>query len=247
MSLSNLPIVCLHGWGMRGAIWRDLDRALPDRVVHAPDLPGYGAEPMPLSYDVNTLATQLAVAAPEKIIVLGWSMGSLVAQAWARLFPEQVTALVLVSATPCFQQRPDWPQGLPAADVRAFAEGVTQDWRSTLNRFLSLQARGSEDAHTLIARLRAVLAEAGDPEPDTLSAGMCLLQQTDLRAEASRIRQPTGLIHGERDALCPLSGAEWLAGQLPSVRCVTIRRAAHAPFLSHPREFAAALTEFIDE
>ena len=277
----SLPMVYLHGWGMRGRIFAGVEKSWSDpdfnpgfnpplspnpspargegrnqhQKLHQklgsdhdlfPDLPGYGEAALPDDYSAASLADALSERAPEKIVLLGWSMGSLIAQAWAVRHPQQVVALVLVAATPCFQQRADWPHGLSVADVEAFSSGVASDWRTTLNRFLSLQARGSEDARTLIAQLRAELAAGGDPHPDTLAAGMRLLAETDLRDQAAAITQPTLLIHGARDGLCPLPGAEWLAAQLPNARLAVIERAAHAPFLSHPGEFSALLREFVD-
>ena len=248
----GLPIVCLHGWGMRGRIFQNKSWSDPYLLPGergawlTPDLPGYGEEPLPDDYRAAALADQLAKKAPEKIILLGWSMGSLIAQAWAARHPQQVVALVLVAATPCFQQRKDWAHGLSVADVAAFADGVASDWRATLNRFLALQARGSEDARCLIAQLRAELATGGDPRPETLAAGMRLLATTDLRDQAANITQPTLLIHGAQDGLCSLSGAEWLTAQMPNARLKIIERAAHAPFLSHPGAFNALLREFLN-
>jgi len=236
------PLVCLHGWGMRGAVFNNLGRA--PRLF--PDLPGYGDTVLPNDYNAVCLADSLAKNAPEKIVLLGWSMGSLIAQAWAARHPQQVAALVLVAATPCFQQRTDWPHGLPENEVAAFTTGVANDWRATLQRFLSLQARGSEDARSLIAQLRAELVAGGEPRPETLTAGMRLLAETDLRAQVASVIQPTLLIHGARDGLCSLSGAQWLATQLPNARLGVIERAAHAPFLSHPEAFNALLMEFLD-
>lgn len=245
----GVPVVCLHGWGMRGVIFKKSwsDPNLKWGSDHDfPDLPGYGDTALPQDYSAAALADQLANNAPDKIILLGWSMGGLIAQAWALRHPQQVAALVLVAATPCFRQREDWSHGLPAGDIEAFANGVASDWRATLNRFLSLQARGSEDARSLIAQLRAELTASGDPRPETLAAGMRLLAETDLRDQAAAISQPTLLIHGARDGLCALSGAKWLSGQIPKARLAVIERAAHAPFLSHPGEFYALLREFVD-
>jgi pimeloyl-[acyl-carrier protein] methyl ester esterase len=237
----TLPVVCLHGWGMRGAIFRGI--AQPGWIT--PDLPGYGTSTLPDNATAASLADVLSAQAPDKIILLGWSMGSLIAQAWAARHPQQVEALILVAATPCFQQREKWAHGLPAADVAAFAQGVASDWRATLNRFLSLQARGSEDARSLIAQLRAEISGAGEPRPETLAAGMRLLAETDLRDAVSTLKQPTLLIHGERDGICPLPAAQWLAAQMPNAQLTLIARAAHAPFLSHPQAFNTLVSGFI--
>jgi pimeloyl-[acyl-carrier protein] methyl ester esterase len=81
----------------------------------------------------------------------------------------------------------------------------------------------------------------------TLSAGLQLLLDTDLRSTLPLIAQPTLVIHGERDELAPIAAGEFLASTLASGRLVTIRGAAHAPFLSNPSAVSRAMLEFFDE
>ena len=97
-------IVLLHGIGRTGSVWKHLVNALQDlpvRVV-AFDLLGFGDSPKPkwLSYSVDD-HVQAVVASierlhPEKpVIVVGHSMGCLVAVRLARQRPDLVAHLVL--------------------------------------------------------------------------------------------------------------------------------------------------------
>ncbi len=242
----NTPIVFLHGWGLNGRIWHTLIESLPKRTCHAPDLPGYGSAPFAPPYDPDTLADRLASATSAPALLVGWSLGGLVALAWAARRPDTVRGLVLVGATPAFVQRDDWPHGMAAEVFDEFARSLAQDWRATLLRFLALQARGGEAARMGIGRLRAELFAHGEPAPETLAAGLDLLRNTDLRPRLAAVRCPTLIVQGGHDTLCPPAAAEWLAANLANARLALLPRAAHAPFLSHPDEFAARLTEFSD-
>jgi pimeloyl-[acyl-carrier protein] methyl ester esterase len=73
-----------------------------------------------------------------------------------------------------------------------------------------------------------------------------VLLETDLRSEIENLRRPALLIHGDRDTLAPVQAAHWLAQQLPFGRLRVMAGASHAPFLSHPEQFIAALIEFLE-
>ncbi|MEW5789434.1 MAG: pimeloyl-ACP methyl ester esterase BioH [Pseudomonadota bacterium] len=234
--------VFLHGWGLHGGIWTESGLA-----GATPDLPGYGGRPAPAPYTAETLADVLAGEFPEPKALVGWSTGGIVALALAIRHPDKVARLVLVSATPAFMQRPDWPHGLEPAVLAGFADSLGQDYRATLLRFLSLQARGGEAAREVIARLRQTVFARGEPDPATLAAGLGLLRDVDLRALVGRVACPTLVVHGGYDGLCPPLAGRWLADHIPGARLAFQERAAHAPFLSHPAWFAATVGAFLDE
>jgi pimeloyl-[acyl-carrier protein] methyl ester esterase len=73
-----------------------------------------------------------------------------------------------------------------------------------------------------------------------------MLAETDLRGELSAIAQQTLVVHGDRDAVAPFAAGEAMARLLPAARLEIVRGAAHAPFVSRPREVAAVLREFLD-
>jgi pimeloyl-[acyl-carrier protein] methyl ester esterase len=52
---------------------------------------------------------------------------------------------------------------------------------------------------------------------------------------------------GQRDRIVRAAAARALARRLPDARYVEIKGAAHAPFLSHPGQFARHLREFLRE
>lgn len=241
------PLVFLHGWGLHGGLWQAVADHLPGLDARLPDLPGYGEVPTVTPYDPAGLADALSATMPARCIAVGWSMGGMATLAWAARRPDQVAGLVLVATSPAFVNRADWHHGLAPEVLAGFADALATDYRATLLRFLSLQARGGDAARDTIARLRDAVFARGEPRPEILAAGLELLRAVDLRQAAGQVRCPTLILHGGYDHLCPPAAAGWLAEAIPHARLAVHPRAAHAPFLSHPDWFNQELRAFIDE
>ncbi len=250
------PLVLLHGWGMNAGVWEGLPDALTRRFAPVPlDLPGHGGaafspEQWSLDHWARTCLEQAEARMPAGVagpaVWLGWSLGALVALQAARLAPERVAALVLITATPRFVQAVDWQVAMPEGTLAQFHDGLLADAVGTLERFLALQVRGAEDARGLLRRLRAGVAGRPAPEPAALELGLQLLREEDLRGPLPDIRAPALWLFGERDTLVPAAVAERVALLMPEARVRVIAGAAHAPWLSHAEETAAAINEFLD-
>ena len=165
---------------------------------------------------------------------------------WALLQPERVARLLLVCATPRFTAADDWPDAMAPDTLAKFGDELAVAYRLTLQRFLSLQVQGSDEGRATLAALRGLLFARGEPSRATLAAALAMLASTDLRDDARSITAPTLIVTGDCDALVPKAAGVWLARNIRSARHVDIPGAAHAPFLSHPRAFNAAVAGFLD-
>lgn len=240
--MTEAPLAYLHGWGLHGGIWSETAALLPGLT---PDLPGYGGVTTVSPYNAETLADALAATLPDGAALCGWSLGGMVALALAARHPHKVARLVLVATNPAFVSRPDWQYGLASDVLAEFARALGEDYKATLLRFLSLQARGGDQARAVIERLRGCLFLRGEPAPEVLAAGLDLLRDVDLRDVVEQVRCPVLVMHGAYDMLCPLEAGRWLAEHLPDARLALHERAGHAPFLSHPDWFVAELRAFL--
>jgi pimeloyl-[acyl-carrier protein] methyl ester esterase len=240
--MADHSLVYLHGWGLHGGIWSETATMIPGLT---PDLPGYGNVPSAVPYNAESLADALAATLPDATAVCGWSLGGMVALALAARHPHKVARLVLVATNPVFVSRPDWPHGLASEVLAEFARALGGDYKATLLRFLSLQARGGDQARSVIERLRSSVLLRGEPAPAVLAAGLDLLREVDLRRLIEQVRCPVLVVHGAYDMVCPPGAGRWLAENLPDARLALHERAAHAPFLSHPDWFVAALRGFL--
>lgn len=241
-------VVLLHGWGMHGGIWGGVAAELArDFRVHCVDLPGYGASPSLAPYTLDALARRVSESFPMPVAVCAWSLGGMVAQRWAQTAPQQVGKLALVAGTPRFVAGDGWPHGVEPALLEGFAASLEDDFEGSLKRFLSLQARGDEQAKVVMKQLRERLFLHGKPGLDVLRGGLEILLNADLRPAATLISQATLLIHGDYDRLTPIGAAQWLAKMLPRARLEVLHGCAHAPFLSHPADFWRLLRDFLHD
>lgn len=239
-------VVLLHGWALHGGIWRRVaERLAADFCVHCPDLPGHGRSKALAHTDLAAYLAAVRAAFPLPVHVVGWSLGGLVAQAWARFFPDEVKSLTLVSSSPCFVQKDDWAFAQKADDLAQMAANLQTNFAPTLQRFLMLQTLGSSEAKHVLQQLQGELFAHG--EAAALLPALRMMEQEDARDFAAHIQAPTLVMAGARDRLTPLGASLWLADNITQAQLHSIADAAHTPFLSHEAEFCAVLQRFLRE
>ena len=237
-------LILWHGWGMHPAAWGGF-ASLLDAQPQTPPLPGYAATAAPAPYTLDALVETLLADVTAPVTLCGWSLGAMLALHAAHRHPDKVARLILISATPSFVQRADWPHGMRPQALALFTDGVERDPASALKRFIALFNQNDLNSRRMGRELAHALTTAPLPSGATLVAGLDLLRDTDLRAQVPTIRQPTLLLHGAQDALMPLAAAQWLATTLPQARLEILPDAAHAPFLSDAARCAALVSEFL--
>lgn len=266
------PLTLIHGWGADARVWGQLPQQLQARLgvpVNAIDLPGYGKnQPNPdlggvsvheHRTDFAAQAADLAACLPLGGSVCAWSLGAQLALQIAATCPERVGRLILVGASPRFVQPAAGRSatlattdaagcpGLPPDWLAAFRRALTDDPAAARRRFVALMHQGDPQARALSRQMSAQVLSAPQPASTALLAGLDWLANNDLSPLLAQIQQPAWLLHGEHDPLMPIAAARWLAGQLPNARLQVFANCAHAPFLSAPDAFIAALAAIFQE
>lgn len=241
---SGPDLVLLHGWAMHSGVFAAL---LPELTktyrVHCLDLPGHGRSEAEFnSADLTNFALAVESYVPANAIVLGWSLGGLLALKLAQR--RSLRALVLVSSTPRFVANDEWPHGMQPEVFAQFFHRLQQNMQSTVQDFLRLQVRGDAHAAETFAALKASLLQH-PATPLTLQRGLELLRDADERAALPSVQVPTLVIAGEYDRITHPDACVYLAKHLPNARYAPIKRAGHAPFISHREEFLAAVQNFL--
>ena len=240
-------LVLLHGWAMHSGVFAALADALAPRfTLHLVDLPGHGHSrdstvPLALEPVVEALVERLSRAT-----WVGWSLGGLFAQHAAATRPHKVEGLTMLCASPRFVRGDDWPLGMSPEIFRGFALGLRSDYRATLDRFIALEAFGSDDARSEMRLLRNEVFSRGEPAAHVLADGLGLLEGSDLRASLPALAMPTLWLAGRRDRLVDPRAMQAAAAQVPRADVTVVEHAGHAPFLTHVDEVAAALSRFGD-
>lgn len=242
---SGPDLVLLHGWAMHGGVWRGVREQLAMKYrVHLFDLPGHGLSPMLEPGDFNHVVEVINENLPDDCIVCGWSLGGQIAMQLAINNPERIRKLVLVATTPCFVQQQDWPWGMEHRFLQFFLENLHLNYKTTINRFLTLQINGEQRSTHVLTQLRAYFFERERPDYAALQKGLAILQTNDLRGKLQNITQPVLLLHGDRDVITHPSAAQWMARQLKNARLVMFPQCGHAPFLSDPEQFVTCIHAF---
>lgn len=235
-------LVLLHGWAIHSGIWAPLLPMLTQHFrVTLVDLPGFGlSAPLPGDYHLPEVTQRIIEAVPSPAIWLGWSLGGLVTLSAAIQYPNALTQAVLVTSSPKFIAAADWP-GLSLASLQQFVHNLNQDYHTTLTRFITSQLLQSEHSQELKALVKA--AWHGKPPSLTgLLQGFKMIREADLRPELAKITCPALYIFGRSDALVPVAVSEQISQWHPTAEIAVIRRAGHAPFLSHPETFLELVT-----
>jgi pimeloyl-[acyl-carrier protein] methyl ester esterase len=242
------PLVLLHGWAMHGGVFAPLVARLRERfTLHVVDLPGHGLSrdctlPLALEPCVEAIAAQVPVAP-----WCGWSLGGLIALHAAATRPDAVPRLAMLCASPRFVRGEDWKYGVSAEIFRDFAAGLRADYRATLDRFVALEAFGSDRAKEEIHALRNDLFARGEPSAYVLADGLDLLETADLRGELPTLRTPSLWLAGRRDRLVDPRAMREAAALAPDAQMHVIEHAGHAPFLTHADEVALRLEGFLPD
>ncbi|HSD36332.1 MAG TPA: alpha/beta fold hydrolase [Rhodocyclaceae bacterium] len=230
------PIVLLHGWGLTPAVWTPLQAELDQETLAPQLLPGEGS--------LDDWAARLLDEVPAGAILIGWSLGAMLALAMAARAPQHISRMVLIAATPSFIKRQDWQHALDADTTTAFRQNFRNSPMRTLDRFIALQALGDTERSQVTAVLRASIADANQ-QASALAHGLRLLEQSDLRGALPPASLRCLLIHGEQDALMPVAASHWLAHRWSSSETLIMSGVGHAAFLSQPATVATRIRQFI--
>lgn len=245
-------LVLLHGWAMHSGIFEPLvQRLQQDFELHLVDLPGHGrSHDAGLPLALASAADAVAAVVPPRALWLGWSLGGLVALQAAAISSARMRGLVMMAASPRFVRADDWPQGMDASVLRTFANELGRDYRGTLDRFLMLEAQGSDHMREELRLLRAQVFSHGEPTAQVLRDGLGLLEHSDLRGSVPELPMPSLWIAGRRDRLVSPGAIQAAAAMSADAAGATQARfhqvasGGHAPFLTHADEVAETIRAF---
>jgi pimeloyl-ACP methyl ester carboxylesterase len=249
---AGMPVVMLHGIGSNAQSFAPLMQALDGRhPTLAWDTPGYG-ESQPLAIDwpdagdyAGALHRLLAHLKLPRCILLGHSLGVLIAARFALIWPRWVAALVLIS--PALGYGTEKGAALPSAVADRIHEldrlGAEKFAAARASRLLA-DPGGNPDVLRAVERAMAAIRRPGYDQAARMLAGGRLL------ADASKIQVPTAILVGSQDAITPPANARRVCDALPgpSHRHVyrEIAAAGHAVSQEQPAETSRTIAEFME-
>jgi pimeloyl-[acyl-carrier protein] methyl ester esterase len=149
----------------------------------------------------------------QSVVLVGWSMGGMLAMQRAALEPRSVAALVLISSMRRFCISDDYPEGVPAANLRALSIGCRRRTIPTLEGFYEQAAWPQETQTEHDPRQQRAQRVAADHSID-LQQGLDYLRQADLSDTIADLSVPTLILHGRDDAVVSLAAADDLRARI---------------------------------
>ncbi|MBO9421616.1 3-oxoadipate enol-lactonase 2 [Labrenzia sp. THAF191b] len=234
-------LVFVNSLGTDLRMWDAVVAALPtDWACLRMDKRGHGlSETAPPGYGIPELASDVLAAmdqaAMDRAVIVGCSVGGLIAQHIALMAPERVDGLVLSNTASTLGAAEGWHTRI--ADVRehgmaAMAEGILPRWFGPK----MLADNKAFLWHTLLART----CQEGYIATCAAIAG------TDISDRLGEITQPTLVLGGKYDLATPPEVIEALAVNLPFACLVMFGDTGHLPAIEAPDAFTEALTQFVE-
>jgi|GEM_PF-5109524 len=135
------PVVIISGWGFgRGFLedqlaWmktsRDLSCVSLEELLNSTS--ELGREHSARERLISGLESQLS--GEGSTILIGWSLGAILALEFATLFPKRISGLLLFCGTPSFCQREGFPCGTSRSEMSAFRKGFRMTPEPVLRAF----------------------------------------------------------------------------------------------------------------
>lgn len=244
---SGPPIVFVNGWSASGLVWpeaviAELER---DHLVLRIDNRGTGwSHQMPRPYTIRDLADDVVAVLDDRgldrAVVVGLSMGGMIAQELAMRHPARVAHLVLLGTRP-----PNPVYVPPAADVTARllsppppAQGLQEFF---LQRWAGVTGPGfpAREPEAIREMVRSIVHR-----PTNRNAVLDQARAIAAWHGADRLRHldvPTTIVHGESDPLIPVVNAMRLSRLIPGARYRELPGVGHLVPYEAPDATLAAL------
>jgi len=236
------PVIALvHGLGSRAEHWLPAARLLArhHRVVLI-DLPGHGQSAMlqPFSLERAAQALDLALRreGPQPLVLVGHSLGGLVAAAEACDRPGRVRALVLVETA----LRPQ----VDGQERAAVLEALQKDYQGLVRDAYRAFGRDSAQGEALYREVAAM-------DPAVIKPWIRLAFSADLSARIARLQCPLLVVLAPRSwpegEPWPVTAAALGYAAAPQIRAVRLEGCGHFVMLDRPAALARLIARFADE
>ena len=215
------------------------------------DMPGYGDSARVNPYDFTHLAQalwqMLDAAHISQAVLVGHSMGAMVAlQAWTQK-PERIRGLLLAASSPAFGHSDgDFQKQFLAQRLAPLEAGKTMG--DIADKLIpTMAAPGGDSAHSIPASLQSAHQSMSAVPPDTYRAALHALVQFEQRAALPTINVPVLCLAAEHDRTAPPTVMERMAQKIPGARYACLAGAGHLLHCEQPEAFNAELETFLKD
>lgn len=243
---NGTTVFLLHGAFGAKEYWRRQMAALAAagyRVV-AWDAPGYGLSPLPEGFGIDLCAKSLAALLRSqgsgRNVVLGHSMGGMIAQrAWAYA-PEHIHGYVLSATSAAFGQPDgDWQREFVRQRVAPLDAGrsIPDYAPEMLKKMMGPRAEGPD--------VRLLIDTVSLMREETFRAAVAAIATYEGRALLPTMHVPALCVAGELDRTAPAEVMQKMATKMPRAVCVSLEGLGHFGWAEDAARFNQVLLDFL--
>ncbi len=244
---SGLPVVQVHGYTGNQNNWAAANAALGGRYrTIALDLPGHGRSGVragPEGYDLDLLAGDVRLLLEHlgvgSCVLMGHSMGGMVAQHFAVAHPGLLRGLVLVDTAATLPKLPRVQERQRLLAI-ALEQGMESAFAAQLEMFPPSQ-RLLENPHLIDSWRQEFLMTSREAY---VYCAQAIAQRRPLLDELAAVAAPTLIIVGEHDEPF-IEPSQVMHQRINGSRLVTMAGCNHAPFVEKPADFAGVIVDFL--
>lgn len=242
---SGQPVLLIHGFGEDSSIWDAQINFLKDKYrLIVPDLPGTGASPLlqkenaTISDYADLIKQLLDEEKTESLVMIGHSMGGYITLAFAKKYPEMLSAFGLVHS------------GAFADDMEKIAtrkKGIKFIRENGAEAFLKTTTAGLFfDPEKSKKDIETLLQKGKSFPPDTLIQYYeAMITRPDRTNVLKTFEKPILFIIGEHDKAIPFSQS-LPQSHMPAVSYIHIlRNSGHMGMLEETKKVNEILGEFL--
>jgi len=246
------PLLFIHGWTMNSRVWKEQVRYFSKHFqVITVDLRGHGlSKDLGGPYNFETFAEDVVVFVKEKLMtqrvtLIGWSMGVFVSLKVLSKERNLFDSLIIISGTPVFTTKDDYPYGIPLTQVRLLHRKIRNNYLDALKDFyrnlFSKEESEKIDERDFIESLILPFVPSKQVALCTLKA----IEEADFRQKLKSVQTPTLIIHGAKDAICLPEASYFMHTQLKNSCLEVFSLAGHVPFFSEKDRFNRVVEKFL--
>lgn len=240
---NGVPVIFLHGISDSWHSFESVLKYLP-RHIHAFAISqrGHGDSERPSSgFLMKDFANDVAAFIKKKklgrVIVAGHSMGGIVAQQFAVLYPELVKGLVIIDSEANFKDNPGMPEFFN--EVLKLEGSIDRKFMDDFQR--STLSRPIEPAY-----YEKLVNEGMKVPVKVFRDAFTGIMEADLTKEIKSIQAPVLVFWGDQDSFCPREGQDALVRNIKNSRLVVYEGIGHALHWQEPRRFVKDLMDFVN-
>lgn len=193
------------------------------------------ANPSTFGVNLPVLIKRIAADIPDHSIIIGWSLGGMIATQLAYFHPVKVSRLITMASNVQFVASSSWASAMSPLMFNQFHQEFLKDPLKTQKRFISLQVMGDQYRQRVTQELKSYAIVCSD---EVIQKKMAVLLNTlheiNNASCIENMKQPYLAMFGDMDALVPISAAHDLQHVMTKTNlCVEIiRSCGHAFHLS---------------